>query len=88
MITNKLKINDSKTVFLVLNLSSSFFKQQFNDLQMNVGNTQIKPSASARNLGVIFDNHLNLESHINNVCNSAYFHLRNKYWQRQKYVIR
>ena len=75
MIKNKLKINDSKTEFLVL--SSSFFKQQFNDLQINVGNTEINPSLSVRNLGVIFDSHLNLESHINSVCRSAYFHLRN-----------
>ena len=75
MIKNNLKINDSKTEFLVL--TSSFYKQQFNDLQINVGNTQFKPTASARNLGVIFDRHLNLESHINNVCRSAYFHLRN-----------
>ena len=69
MIKNKLKINDSKTEFLVL--SSSIFKQHFNDLQINVGNTEINPSLSARNLGVIF------ESHINSVCRSAYFHLRN-----------
>ena len=75
MIKNKLKINDSKTEFLVL--TSSYFKQQFKDLQINVGNTHIRPTASARNLGVIFDSHLNLESHINNVCRSAYFHLRN-----------
>ena len=75
MIKNKLKINDSKAEFLVL--TSSFFKQQYNDLQINVGNTEINPSLSARNLGVIFDSHLNLESHINSVCRSAYFHLRN-----------
>ena len=75
MIKNKLKINDSKTEFLVL--SSSFFKQQFNDFQINVGNTEINLSLSARNLGVIFDCHLNLEFHINSVCRSAYFHLRN-----------
>ena len=40
-------------------------------------NSQIKPSTTARNLGVTFDSHLNLESHINSVCRSAYFHLRN-----------
>ena len=67
MIKNKLKINDSKTEFLML--TSSFYKQQFNDLQINVGNTQIKPTALARNLDVIFGRHLNLESHINNVYN-------------------
>ena len=75
MIKNKFKINDSKTEFLVL--TSSFFKQQFNDLQINVGGTEINPSLSARNLGVIFDSHLNLESHINTVCRSANIHLRN-----------
>ena len=73
--SSKLKINDSKTKFLVL--TSSFFKHQFKDLQINVGNTEINPSFSARSLGVIFDSHLNLESHINFVCRSAYFHLRN-----------
>ena len=57
-------------------LTSSFLKQQFNDLQINVGNNQIEPSSTARNLGVIFDSHINLESHINSVCRSAYFHLR------------
>ena len=75
MIKSKLKINDSKTELLVL--TSPFFKQQFNDLQINVGNTEINPSLSACNLGVIFDSHLNLESHINFVCRSTYFHLRN-----------
>ena len=75
MIKNKLKIIDSKTEILLL--TSSFFKQLFNDLQINVSSTEINPSLSARNLGVIFDSHLNLESHINYVCRSAYFHLRN-----------
>ena len=42
MIKNKLKISDSETVFLVLTFS--FSKQQFNDLQINVGNTEINPS--------------------------------------------
>ena len=54
-IQNKLKINDSKTKFLVL--TSSFLKQHFNDLVISVGNIRNAPSISARNLGVIFDNH-------------------------------
>ena len=75
MIKNKLTINDSKTGLLVL--TSSFFKQQFNDLQIIVGNTKINSSLSARNLGVLSDSHLNLESHIIYVCRSTYFYLRN-----------
>ena len=50
MIKNKLKINDSKTEFLVL--TSPSFNQQFNDLQINVGNTQIKPTRGAKQGGV------------------------------------
>ena len=69
MIKDKFKINDSKTEFMVL--TSSFLKQQFNELQIKVGNSHIEQSTTARNLGVIFDSHLNLESHINSVCRSA-----------------
>ena len=65
----KTRLSDSKTEFLVL--TSSFFKQPFNDLQINVGNSEINPSLSGRSLGVIFDSHLNIECHINAVCRSA-----------------
>ena len=75
MIQNKLKINDSKTEFLVL--TSSFLMQHFNDLNITVGNSRIAPSPSARNLGVIFDNHMCLDKQINSIRKSAFFHLRN-----------
>ena len=48
MIQNKLKINDSKTEFLVL--TSSLLKQHYNDLNISVGNSRIAPSISARNM--------------------------------------
>ena len=73
MIQNKLKINDSKTEFLVL--ISSFLKQHLNNLNISVRNSRIAPSISARNLGVIFDNHMNLDKQVNNICKSAFFHL-------------
>ena len=65
MIKHKLKIDHSKTELMVL--TSSFLKQHFNDLQIKVGNSQIEPSTT-----VIFNNHLNLESHINSICRSVY----------------
>ena len=68
MIQNKLKINDSKTEFLVL--TSSFLKQHYNDLNISVGNSRIAPSISARNLGVIFDNHMSLDKQINSILSS------------------
>ena len=42
-----------------------------------VGDTSIAPSASARNLGVIFDAEMNLQAHIRKVCQVSYMHLRN-----------
>ena len=52
-------------------------KQQFNEIQIHVGSTEINASLSARNSGVIFDSHLNLESYINTVCRSTFFHYMN-----------
>ena len=75
MIQNKFKINDFKTEFLVLTFS--FLKQHFNDLNISVGNSRIALSICARNLGVIFDNHMSLDKQINSICKSAFFHLRN-----------
>ena len=75
MIRNKLKINDSKTEFLII--TSSFLKKSFDDLNIMVGDSNIVSSNSARNLGVIFDKCMKLDYHISSVCKSAYFHLRN-----------
>ena len=50
MIQIQLKINDSKTEFLVL--ISLLLKQNFNDLNISVCNSRIAPSTSARNLAV------------------------------------
>ena len=60
-----LDLSDSKTEFLVL--TSSFIKQHFNDLNINAGNSKIVPSLSARNLGVIFDNHTGLDKQVNSI---------------------
>ena len=38
--------------------------------------TKNAPSISARNLGVIFANHMILDKQINSICKSALFHLR------------
>ena len=37
----------------------------------------MQPSHSARNIGVIFDNKLNMERQISAICKSAFFHIRN-----------
>ena len=75
MIRNKLKINYSKTEFLII--TSSFLKQSFKDLNIMVGDSNIVSFNSTRNLWVIFDKCIKLDYHIKSVCKSTYFHLRN-----------
>ena len=75
MIRNKLKINDSKTEFLII--TSSFLKQSFDDLKIIFRGSNIVSSNSARNIGVIFDKCMKLDYHISRVWKSTYFHLCN-----------
>lgn len=74
MLTNKLKLNEDKTEFLVI-ATPHFFKN--NPLpKLSIGETYVTPSQNARNLGVIFDKEMNLNKHISNSIKSLYFHLR------------
>ena len=76
MITNKLKINDSKTEFLIIASPNAHSKIK-SDIELKVGSSVIRPSSIAKNLGVVFDKHLNMETQVTNICCSANFHLRN-----------
>ena len=44
---------------------------------MPVGDEQILPKSSARNLGVTFDECCNMEEHVKKICKTSYYHLRN-----------
>ena len=75
MITNKLKINDSKTEFIVFR--SPQLKCDLSGLSVNVGESMITQSSKVRDLGVIFDQFLNFDDHITDICRSTHFHIRN-----------
>ena len=75
MITNKLKINDLKTEFIVFR--SPQLKCDLSGLSVNVGESMITQSSKVRDLGVIFDQFLNFDDHITAICRSAHFHIRN-----------
>ena len=74
MIKNKLKINDSKTEFIIFR--SPHLKQNLCDLSVSVGNMQFSPSSKVRDLGVVFDQYLTFHGHIRGICKSTHFHLR------------
>ena len=75
MITNKLKINDSKTEFIVFR--SPQLKCDLSGVSVNVGESMITQSSKVRDLGVIFDQFLNFDDHITAICRSTHFHIRN-----------
>ena len=72
---NKLKLNGDKTEIVLL--SSQFNRREVHIDNIQIGDVDIKPSSSARNLGVIFDSHLTMDIHVRKVCSTAYYHLRN-----------
>ena len=74
MIQNKLKINDDKTEFLLI---KSAKKEFTGAVEMSVGQDVIPPSHDCRNLGVMFDDDMSMESHVTNICRSTLFQLRN-----------
>ena len=74
MIKNKLKINDSKTEFIIF--QSPLLKQNLSDLSVSVGDMQVPPSSKVRELCVVFDQYLTFHDHISGICKSTHFHLR------------
>ena len=44
---------------------------------IKIGQTEVSPVASARNLGTWFDTHLDMGTHITKTCSSAFYYLYN-----------
>ena len=74
MLINKLQINDGKTQFPLI--ASPYFRKTITTTHINIGNDNVPSSTSARNLGIVFDQHMNVEEHINNIMRSCFQHLK------------
>ena len=70
-----LKLNDDKTE--VLYITSPYFKKSLSTPNLNIDQSRITATTSARNIGVIFDDCVQLKEHIKSVCRASHFHLRN-----------
>ena len=73
MEANYLKLNDSKTEFVIFGTQIDLAK--VSGWTVTVGNSEILPSKSARNIGAFMDSALNMETHINNIIRSCYAQL-------------
>ena len=67
--------NSSKTEFLLIGLPTQLAKIDNPSLSM-LSSTSIKPVASARNLGVIFDSNLSFSDHISYISKTCFAHIR------------
>ena len=70
---NGLKLNDSKTEFMLL---QSKFPAQLSCPDITIGADRVSPASSAKNLGVIIDPNLTMSKHVSAVCQAATFQLR------------
>ncbi|MCK5882742.1 MAG: hypothetical protein KAG61_03570, partial [Bacteriovoracaceae bacterium] len=71
---NMLKLNDGKTELIVFNTKR---KNVIDKISVQIGDHTIIPSKQVRNLGVIFDNHITMEAHVNNILRSSYINIQN-----------
>ena len=74
MVNNGLKVNQDKTELVFI---SSKFRSRPSLEFIQVGDEKIQPKSSARNLGVIIDQCLDLTDHVEKICVSCHYHLRN-----------
>ena len=75
MTNNKLKVNDDNTELLII--TSKHNQDKIINHQMQIGTATVTSSANARNLGIVFDNTMSMESHVKKICQSAFYHIRN-----------
>ena len=75
MTKNKLKLNDSKTEFFIA--SPPHIMSRLSGTTLCIGTTEISPSATIRNLGVVFDSAMTMSPHITSLCKSLNFFLWN-----------
>jgi hypothetical protein len=74
MRNNKLQLNEDKTEFIVITPSRQSDKVQLDSV--NVGDCDIQPSKTAKNLGATFDEHMTLKPHISALVKSCNWQLR------------
>ena len=75
MTTNKLKLSPEKTEFLLIGHERQRLKY-FSTFPITLLRSEIRPSKTAKNLGIVFDENFNFRTHINNVCKLSYYHIR------------
>ena len=72
---NKLSNNCEKTEFMLIGPPKQLKNLSIKSIDIN--GISIKSADNAKNLGVIFDEHMSFEKHVNNMCKKAYLNIKN-----------
>ena len=75
MIDGRILLNNRKTEFLAIRTRQQLSKLRSSSIE--VGNQKIDRSSSVRNLGVMLDESLGMNSHINQICKASFYHIHN-----------
>ena len=75
MTQNMLQLNESKTNVILFGTKNTLGTLERPSI--NIGDAVISSSHFVRNLGCVQDSELKLDLHVNQICRSAYHHLRN-----------
>ena len=65
MLSDRLKLNDDKTEFIIIGTRQQLAK--VNIESMRVGDSTTTPANEVKNLGTWFDRQLTMDTHINNI---------------------
>ena len=76
MNANILKLNDDEKEFLVIG-SNHLSKHTPEITTLQVGDERVPAESSARNIGLLLDDKLNMTEHVKSVCKAAYMYLHN-----------
>jgi hypothetical protein len=70
ILSNELMINDSKTEFMIVGTRQQLAKLTTDFI--TVGREKVERVAKVRNLGIIMDQHMTMDTHIGHICSSAF----------------
>jgi hypothetical protein len=85
MSNNCLQLNQDKTEFFIF--ANCRVLPSLSNVRLKIDNIFIHPSASVKNLGVTFDGSLNMSLHVNSLCKTVNFHIRNL-WRIRRFITK
>jgi hypothetical protein len=77
MTRNKLKLNPDKTEILTVKTRNNFRPNTHEAVNLESGGVPTETSTVVKSLGVLFDEYLTFEDHVNNIIKCTNIHLRN-----------